>query len=69
MTAIEQGAYGLTPREIMAYLDRYVIGQGGAKRAVAIALRNRMRRRALPAEIAREIMPINILMVGPTGVG
>ena len=69
MTAIEQGAYGLTPREIMAYLDRYVIGQGGAKRAVAIALRNRMRRRALPAEIAREIMPKNILMVGPTGVG
>jgi ATP-dependent HslUV protease ATP-binding subunit HslU len=69
MTPLEQGAYGLTPREIMAYLDRYVIGQGGAKRAVAIALRNRMRRRALPAEIAREIMPKNILMVGPTGVG
>ncbi len=69
MTQLEQGAYGLTPREIMAYLDRYVVGQGGAKRAVAIALRNRMRRRALSDEIAREIMPKNILMVGPTGVG
>ena len=53
MTPIEQGAYGLTPREIMTYLDRYVIGQSGAKRAVAIALRNRMRRRAAPARCGR----------------
>ncbi len=59
----------LTPGEIVAYLDRYVVGQTKAKRAVAIALRNRMRRRHLPEELAREIAPKNILMVGPTGVG
>lgn len=58
-----------TPGEIVAYLDRYVVGQTKAKRAVAIALRNRMRRRGLPEELAREIAPKNILMVGPTGVG
>ena len=59
----------LTPREIVAELDKYVIGQGKAKRAVAIALRNRMRRQQLPAEIAEEVTPKNILMIGPTGVG
>src|SRR5512132_93975 len=59
----------LTPREIVSELDKYVIGQGKAKRAVAIALRNRMRRQQLPAEIAEEVTPKNILMIGPTGVG
>lgn len=59
----------LTPSRIIEYLNRYVVGQDKAKRAVAIALRNRLRRRALPPEMAHEIMPKNILMVGPTGVG
>ena len=59
----------LTPSKIIEHLNRYIIGQDKAKRAVAIALRNRIRRRALPPEIAHEIMPKNILMVGPTGVG
>ena len=59
----------LTPSKIIEHLHRYVIGQDKAKRAVAIALRNRIRRRALPPEISHEIMPKNILMVGPTGVG
>ncbi len=59
----------LTPREIVAELDKYVIGQAQAKRAVAIALRNRTRRQKLPPEIAEEIAPKNILMIGPTGVG
>jgi len=59
----------LTPRQIVAELDKYVIGQAAAKRAVAIALRNRMRRQKLPAELAEEIAPKNILMIGPTGVG
>ena len=59
----------LTPREIVAELDKFVIGQAAAKRAVAIALRNRLRRQKLPPEIAEEIAPKNILMIGPTGVG
>ena len=59
----------LTPREIMRELDRYIIGQDEAKRAVAIALRNRYRRAQLPEEIRSEINPKNILMIGPTGVG
>lgn len=59
----------LTPREIVAELDKYVVGQKAAKRAVAVALRNRMRRQKLPPEIADEIMPKNIIMIGPTGVG
>src|SRR5688572_31274011 len=62
-------AASLTPREIVAELDKHVIGQGKAKRAVAIALRNRIRRQRLPAEIAEEVTPKNILMIGPTGVG
>jgi len=60
---------GLTPKSIVAFLDRYIVGQDKAKRAVAIALRNRICRRRLPEEMAREIAPKNILMVGPTGVG
>jgi ATP-dependent HslUV protease ATP-binding subunit HslU len=59
----------LTPREIVAELDKHVIGQAKAKRAVAIALRNRMRRQRLAPEIADEVTPKNILMIGPTGVG
>src|ERR687887_116460 len=59
----------LTPREIVRELDKYVIGQAGAKRAVAIALRNRIRRQKLPPEMAEEVMPKNIIMMGPTGVG
>jgi ATP-dependent HslUV protease ATP-binding subunit HslU len=59
----------LTPRQIVAELDKYVVGQRAAKRAVAIALRNRMRRQKLPPDLAEEIMPKNIIMIGPTGVG
>jgi ATP-dependent HslUV protease ATP-binding subunit HslU len=59
----------LSPREIVAELDRHVVGQAAAKRAVAIALRNRVRRQRLPPEEAAEITPRNILMIGPTGVG
>ena len=59
----------LTPREIVTELDKYVIGQNAAKRAVAIALRNRMRRQKLAPEMAEDIVPKNILMIGPTGVG
>jgi ATP-dependent HslUV protease ATP-binding subunit HslU len=59
----------LTPREIVSELDKYVVGQKAAKRAVAIALRNRMRRQKLAPDLAEEIMPKNIIMIGPTGVG
>ena len=59
----------LTPKQIVRELDRYIIGQDEAKRAVAVALRNRYRRSQLPQEIRDEIVPKNILMVGPTGVG
>jgi ATP-dependent HslUV protease ATP-binding subunit HslU len=59
----------MTPREIVAELDKYVVGQAKAKRAVAIALRNRFRRQRLPPELADDVAPKNILMIGPTGVG
>src|SRR5256886_903821 len=59
----------LPPREIVAELDRYIVGQTAAKRAVAIALRNRWRRQRVPAELRDEIAPKNIILIGPTGVG
>src|SRR5688500_6341400 len=62
-------ASSLTPRQIVAELDKHVIGQHQAKRAVAIALRNRTRRQKLAPDLAEEIAPKNILMIGPTGVG
>ena len=59
----------LTPREIVAELDRHIIGQDAAKRAVASAVRNRWRRQRLEGDLAREVAPRNIIMIGPTGVG
>ncbi|MGH9407437.1 MAG: ATP-dependent protease ATPase subunit HslU [Terriglobia bacterium] len=59
----------MSPRQIVAELDKYVVGQDSAKRSVAVALRNRMRRQKLPEDLAEEILPKNIIMIGPTGVG
>ncbi len=67
--ATQTSTQSLTPRQIVAELDKYVVGQAAAKRAVAIALRNRMRRQKLAPDLAEEIAPKNILMIGPTGVG
>jgi ATP-dependent HslUV protease ATP-binding subunit HslU len=64
-----QALDALTPRQIVAELDRHVVGQAAAKRAVAVALRNRIRRQRLPPDVAVEVTPKNILMIGPTGVG
>lgn len=60
---------GMTPKEVVAYLDKYIVGQDKAKKAVAIALRNRQRRKSISGELKDEIAPKNILMIGPTGVG
>jgi len=68
-TPILAALENMTPRQIVAELDKFVVGQKAAKRAVAIALRNRWRRQQLPPELAEEIVPKNILMIGPTGVG
>ena len=59
----------MTPRQIVAELDKYIVGQGAAKRAVAIAIRNRYRRQLLPADLRKDVTPKNIIMIGPTGVG
>src|SRR5882672_5712675 len=59
----------LTPRQIVAELDKHVVGQSAAKRAVAVALRNRIRRQKLPADLAQDVMPKNIIMIGSTGIG
>src|SRR6202043_3886476 len=67
--AIEPSFDELTPREIVIELDKYIVGQAAAKRAVAVALRNRGRRQKLSPEMAEEVLPKNILMIGPTGVG
>jgi ATP-dependent HslUV protease ATP-binding subunit HslU len=64
-----KGAAAFTPREIVSELDRFIVGQDEAKRAVAIALRNRWRRQQLPDDLREEVLPKNILMIGPTGVG
>jgi ATP-dependent HslUV protease ATP-binding subunit HslU len=66
---VSKAAQDLTPREIVAELDRYIVGQGDAKRAVAVAMRNRYRRERLPEAVRKEVAPKNILMIGPTGVG
>src|SRR5438270_1001057 len=59
----------LTPRQIVEELDRYIVGQDAAKKAVAVAIRNRWRRQQLPAELRKDVTPKNIIMIGPTGVG
>ena len=68
LSASDRGA-ALTPKEVVQALDQYIIGQPGAKRAVAIALRNRWRRHRLPEDLKNEVIPKNILMIGPTGCG
>src|SRR5436190_22064240 len=64
-----KGLDELTPRQIVTELDKHVVGQAAAKRAVAVALRNRVRRQKLPADLAQDVMPKNIIMIGTTGVG
>ncbi len=59
----------LTPRRIVQELDRYIVGQDAAKKAVAVAIRNRWRRQQLPAEMRKDVTPKNIILIGPTGVG
>lgn len=59
----------MTPRQIVVELDKHVVGQRAAKRAVAVALRNRIRRQKLPPDLAQDVMPKNIIMIGSTGVG
>src|SRR5947208_5606125 len=59
----------MTPRQIVQELDRYIVGQAAAKRAVAVAIRNRWRRQQLPPELRKDVTPKNIIMIGPTGVG
>src|ERR687890_2023388 len=59
----------LTPKQIVSELDKYIVGQGAAKRAVAVAVRNRWRRQQLPEGVREDVWPKNILMIGPTGVG
>ena len=69
MTSDPTARHALTPREVVSELDRYIVGQRDAKRAVAVALRNRWRRQQVPEELRDEIAPKNIIMIGPTGVG
>ena len=59
----------MTPRQIVQELDRYIVGQAAAKRAVAVAIRNRWRRQQLPSDLRKDVTPKNIIMIGPTGVG
>jgi ATP-dependent HslUV protease ATP-binding subunit HslU len=69
MAGMDKRGQSLTPRAIVEELDRYIVGQRAAKRAVAVALRNRWRRQQLPENMRGEVGPKNILMIGPTGVG
>ncbi|MDI3523778.1 ATP-dependent protease ATPase subunit HslU [Kosmotoga sp.] len=69
MPQIDEDLAQLTPKKIVEELDKYIVGQAEAKRAVAVALRNRIRRQKLPEDVRKEIIPKNILMIGPTGVG
>src|SRR5206468_551122 len=66
---MEEIVADLTPRQIVAELDKYIVGQDAAKRAVAIAIRNRWRRQQLPPDLRKDVTPKNIIMMGPTGVG
>ena len=59
----------MTPRQIVQALDRYIVGQDAAKRAVAVAMRNRWRRQQLPPDLRKDVTPKNIILIGPTGVG
>src|SRR6266542_1219347 len=59
----------LTPRQVVQELDKYIVGQDAAKRAVAVAIRNRWRRQQLPADLRKDVTPKNIILIGPTGVG
>src|SRR6187549_2402282 len=59
----------MTPRQIVAELDKYIVGQGAAKKAVAVAIRNRWRRQQLPDDLKKDVTPKNIILIGPTGVG
>src|SRR5215211_1325376 len=59
----------MTPKQIVSELDKYIVGQGAAKKAVAVAIRNRWRRPKLPAELRQDVTPKNIILIGPTGVG
>src|SRR5882757_2861216 len=69
LNGITSAMTDFSPREITAELDRFIVGQADAKRAVAIALRNRWRRQQLPDDLREEVLPKNILMIGPTGIG
>ena len=69
MSKPDQSNLALTPREVVEKLDQYIVGQSDAKRAVAIAIRNRWRRQQLDDAMKNEVAPKNILMIGPTGVG
>src|SRR5438552_13939724 len=59
----------MTPKQVVAELDKYIVGQGAAKKAVAVAIRNRWRRQQLPPELRKDVTPKNIILIGPTGVG
>src|SRR4029079_6426378 len=69
MKRVHRLMHHMTPKQIVAELDRYIVGQGDAKRAVAVAIRNRWRRQQLSESLRADVMPKNILMIGPTGVG
>lgn len=69
IATLQKNLDNMTPKEIVQELDKYIIGQEKAKRTIAVAIRNRSRRRKLPAEIRDEVSPKNIILIGPTGVG